>query len=250
MPSYAHLVCGGKFHDFDFARLELLKLLAEHPDVRVKVADDYVRIGDITAGDFLVTYTCDVRPTLEQQHALRDWLVRGGRWVALHATSAAVELTPNGTATPNAMPHLYETLGNRFVAHPPLAPFDVQVTDREHRFTSGIDDFTTRDELYLCHYHPPLTSLLQTTFTGTFTGYVDNEWPDAEPRLVTYHKRWGTDGGVLYHALGHCAGRWDLRPLIDDYGRTERASWEQPEHYEVLRRAIAWATRDDDWGLA
>ena len=36
----AYLVTGGKYHDVDFARLELLKLLAEHDDVRVRVAAD------------------------------------------------------------------------------------------------------------------------------------------------------------------------------------------------------------------
>ena len=32
-----YLVCGGKYHDFDFARLELLKLLAEHEIGRAHV---------------------------------------------------------------------------------------------------------------------------------------------------------------------------------------------------------------------
>ena len=37
----AYLVAGGRFHDIDFARLELLKLLSEHPHVRVTVGSDY-----------------------------------------------------------------------------------------------------------------------------------------------------------------------------------------------------------------
>ena len=32
----AYLVCGGIWHDFDFARLELLKLLVEDEHIRVK----------------------------------------------------------------------------------------------------------------------------------------------------------------------------------------------------------------------
>ena len=35
-----HLIAAGKFHDIDFARLELLKLLAEHADFRTSVASD------------------------------------------------------------------------------------------------------------------------------------------------------------------------------------------------------------------
>jgi uncharacterized protein len=33
----AHFVAVGKYHDVDFARLELLKLLAEHPQIRTTV---------------------------------------------------------------------------------------------------------------------------------------------------------------------------------------------------------------------
>ena len=36
--------------------------------------------------------------------------------------------------------------------------------------------------------------LLETRFTGTFKGgYIDNEWPDDDPRLVAYLAR-GSDG--------------------------------------------------------
>ena len=36
-----HMVAAGKYHDIDFARLELLKLLAEEPSLRTSVASDY-----------------------------------------------------------------------------------------------------------------------------------------------------------------------------------------------------------------
>ena len=78
-PRRAYLVCGGRFHDFDFARLELLKLLAEDPDVRVRVGEDYRDLDAITGAELLITYTCDVRPSLEQQRALRAWVEGGGR---------------------------------------------------------------------------------------------------------------------------------------------------------------------------
>ena len=247
-PKRALLVCGGKFHDFDFVRLRLLSLLGDHPDIRTRVREDYEDVDTLADADLLVSYTCDVRPTEETQHALRRWVEAGGRWLALHATSAAVEPTPEGVVTPAVTPHLYETLGNRFVSHPPLGPFAVTVSDPSHPFTAGLDEFEARDELYLCEYHPPLTPLLETRFTGTFRGYVDNDWPDDEPRLVAYHKAWG-EGGVLYDTLGHCAGRWDLRPLMDDFGRTERGSWDIPVHEELIRRGISWAAGYDDQGL-
>ena len=38
------LVAGGKYHNIDHARLELLKLLSEQPRIKVRVGEDY---GDI-----------------------------------------------------------------------------------------------------------------------------------------------------------------------------------------------------------
>ena len=50
------LIAGGKYHDIDFARLELLKLLAADERVRVRVFEDYQNISAITEADFIVTY--------------------------------------------------------------------------------------------------------------------------------------------------------------------------------------------------
>src|SRR3546814_7138743 len=49
----AHLVAAGKYHDIDFARLELLKLLAEHPEIRTSVSSDYADTARIEAADLL-----------------------------------------------------------------------------------------------------------------------------------------------------------------------------------------------------
>ena len=40
-PIGAALICGGKWHDIDFARVELLKLLGEVTEIRTRVAEDY-----------------------------------------------------------------------------------------------------------------------------------------------------------------------------------------------------------------
>ena len=72
------LVAAGKYHDIDYARLELMKMLAEDERVRVRVFEDYSNLDAIRAADFLVTYTCDVTPSLVEQEALRAY-VAGGR---------------------------------------------------------------------------------------------------------------------------------------------------------------------------
>ena len=34
------------------------------------------------AGSILVSYTCNVRPSVEAQQRIRQWVADGGRWVA------------------------------------------------------------------------------------------------------------------------------------------------------------------------
>ena len=60
------LIAGGVWHDIDFARLELLKLLAEDPRIRTRVFEDYENVEAIAAADMLISYTCNVVPSEKQ----------------------------------------------------------------------------------------------------------------------------------------------------------------------------------------
>src|SRR3546814_19545586 len=92
----AHLVAAGKYHDIDFARLELLKLLAEHPEIRTSVSSDYADTARIEAADLLVTYTCDLVPTPDQTATIRAFLERGGRWPRSEERSVGKECVSAG----------------------------------------------------------------------------------------------------------------------------------------------------------
>ena len=96
-----YLVCNAKYHDTNFARLELLKLLAEHEDIHTRVAENFSDINAIKASKLLITYTCDLRPTEAEQTGLAEFLEAGGRWFALHATNAHLLLKiPQGLFVP------------------------------------------------------------------------------------------------------------------------------------------------------
>ena len=89
----AHLIAAGKYHDIDFARLELLKLMAELPELRTSVAANYGDGALIAQSQLLVTYTCDLMPAPEEVATLRGFLEGGGRWLALHGTNAILRLS-------------------------------------------------------------------------------------------------------------------------------------------------------------
>ena len=245
----AYLVCGGKYHDFDFARLAMLQLLAEDDHVRTQVGQDYNELDRITAADFIVTYTCDVRPDAEQQEAIRTWVENGGRWLALHGTNCALEPPSEETgglySTPRAFPMWAETLGSQFISHPPMEPYVVHQSPGAETdpLVAGIDRLEARDELYLMEHHGDVTPLLETRWTGSTRGFVEGEWLDDEPRLVLYRRRLGR-GEIVYFTLGHCRSHWDMIDPPHNGARwptIERGSWDVPEFVEILRRCIAWA---------
>ncbi len=241
----AYFVCGGKYHDMDYARVELLKLLLEHEQIRTHVAEDYRDVAAITASDFLVTYTVDVLPDEPGATRLRDYVAAGHRWFALHGTNSVLRYVKGqGWDAPRAAPVFMQTLGSQFIAHPPIAPYLVEATEPAHPLVAGIEPFMADDELYLSELHPPIRTLLHTRYSGEAKGFIEHDWSGAEPRPVMYLKDIGA-GEVLYLTLGHARGRYDMQPLMKDYPDVERGSWKQPAFYELLRRGLRWAARLD-----
>ena len=234
-----HLVAAGKFHDIDFARLELLKLLAEHAAIRTSVATTYADLDLIAGADLLVTYTCDLLPSAAEAAALHDFVAGGGRWLALHGTNSILRFgDDNIVDTPDLLPAFTEILGTRFAGHPPIAPFKVMVTRPDHPMTQGLRDFRIEDELYLSHRTAPIEVLLHTQFTGRADEFRDAEWDEAEVPVL-YERMLG-EGAVLYLTLGHCRGHYDLQPVAPFWPHPQRCAWNYPVYYELLRRAIRW----------
>lgn len=234
-----HLVAAGKYHDIDFARLELLKLLAEDAAIRTTVASDYGDADLIAGADLLITYTCDLVANADETAGLKAFLERGGRWLALHGTNSILRFGADGVVdTPDVAPAFMELLGTRFAGHPPIEPFKVEVTNPDHPLTAGLRAFRIEDELYLSHRTAPIDVLLHTSFTGECSEFRDKIWNEAQVPVL-YERRIGA-GAVLYLTLGHCRGHYDLRPLTSYVPHPQRCAWSYPIFYELLRRGIHW----------
>jgi type 1 glutamine amidotransferase len=234
-----HLIAAGKYHDIDFARLELLKLLAEIPEIRTSVAMDFANLDRLREADLLITYTCDLMPNGGEVAGLTEFLERGGRWLALHGTNSILRFDAAGKVeTPDEAPEFMALLGTRFTGHPPIEPFKVHVT-KEHELTRGFRSFTTLDELYLCDVTADIETLMHSDFAGgTCSDFADPEFgPQQVP--ILYFRTVGA-GAVLYCSLGHCRGHYDLRPLANFWPTVQRCSWDYPEFLEIVRRGIRW----------
>ena len=240
-----YLVCNARFHDTNFARLELLKLLGENEDIHTRVADSFADTEGIKNSKLLITYTCDLRPTPEEQVALGEFLSAGGRWFALHATNAILEFVDGGKVdTPDIAPDFMNMLSSRFVAHPANQKISIRVTDVEHPLTTDISDFEVEDEEpYYCEPLGEQTVLLEASYSEPSEGYVQSSYgTDRDNHPQMYLHPWG-GGEVLYLSLGHCSGKHDMKPMVD-INTVVRGSWNSPVYYELLRRGIRWGIGD------
>lgn len=239
------LVVGGQWHDFEFARRELLAVLGEHDRVRASVHDDFDLADALDRATAVVAYTCNVPATREQAERLAGFVHAGGRLLALHGTNSILVPPAPGEprvfGTPPIDGPLPELLGSRFLAHPPMAPFTVHVTEPDHPLVRGLTGFEVRDELYVSELHGPLKVLLHAHYSGPVRSFELGHTVDDEPRPLLYLKPSGA-GEVCYLTLGHCRGRFDLQDLgIDDLGVVDRGPWEVPEFRRLLDRTVAWA---------
>ena len=245
------LVCGGRWHDFDYARLQILELLGRHDSVRCSVHEDFSDRDALSTADAVIAYTCDVRPTADQVKALRDRIHLGGRLLALHATNSAIDAPLPGDErifrTPDAMPEFSALLGNRFLAHPRIAPFLIEVAAPQHPLVSGLAAFTTTDEMYVSELAGDLMVILDVEYDGACPGFETERVPGRARHPVLFSRDEGA-GSVVSFTLGHCRGRFDVADQgVADLGVTDTVAWESPEFNEVLRRCVDWAVHGEDW---
>ena len=238
----AHFVAAGKYHDIDFARLEILKLLAEHPQIRTTVACDYSNIDRLNDCQFLVTYCCDLMPTETEMKAIKAWLKGGGKWLALHGTNSILRFVEAGVSTPDERPDVMEVLGTQFKAHPPIDKFTVEVVNKDHELTKGLEDFEVVDELYLSNTTAEIDILMKTTFEGETVGFTDSHWPKTTVPIL--YTRDLDAGQIVYNTLGHCRGHYDLPDIRDFNPHPEKCAWDYPIYYDLLRRGLLWAMRE------
>ena len=242
-----YLVAGGKYHNIDHARLEILKLLAEQPRIKVRVGADYSDIAAICESDFLITYTCDVIPSEDETRRLCDYINGGKKWFALHGTNSILRfLEPDDSGNPQVdCPEenkaFMEILGSQFKAHPPIHEYSVLVTEPDHPLVRNIPSFKVDDELYLSKFHGEHQTLLHASWSEPVPNFIRHDWvKDSDIQPVLYIHPYG-EGQVLYLTLGHCRGKYDMQPLMEEYPVPEEGAWRTEEFYELLRRGIQWA---------
>ena len=259
----AHVVAGGfppgssAGHDHDFARLQILTLLADH-GVPASVANDFADLEKwLPVSRLLVTYVAGPHPAAEQCLRLQSWLEAGGHWLALHGSSGGRAERVDGLRQRRTVRTAHHALlGSMFLTHPPACRFRVDVAGGEHPVTRGLaTSFEVEDEPYFIELeHPASAQILLTADYGaagdwpvvaTLYGRDTSLQSDGRTRVLGYSQPIGT-GAVTYLALGHCHGPGSRmgRPAGDgdEQPATVRGAWASPSFATLLGNAIAWAT--------
>jgi hypothetical protein len=224
-PLLANLVCGSpaRNHDFDFARWRLAEALYAADSIRTDAFNDYETIS----GDILVSYTSQVPVSDAGCEALRDFLDRGGRWFAIHASNSVA-----------GNPHLPGILGSKFITHPPYTHYPVSISRPDDPLLKSIEPFEVDDELYVIEHSDDIEVLLETRWGGEGIGGRQVE----EDRRPLMYKRNVGEGAVLYLALGHCNRPFDTPPS-GQLQTDKRGPWNTPVYRELIRRGIDWAAK-------
>jgi hypothetical protein len=260
-PNRAHVIAGGfppgsmAGHDHDYARLRLLQVLAEK-DLPASVGNDFADIEKwLPSSRLLVTYVAGPYPDAAQTRATRGWLEAGGHWLALHGTSGGRAERVEGLRQRRTVKTEHHALlGSRFLTHPPICRFRVEVAAEDHPLTRGLGaSFEVEDEPYFIELQDPGSTRILLTAdygpgglsdaVGPLYGRDTSLLPDARTRVIGYTRPVG-DGAVTYFTLGHChnpairAGR--PADPADTTPPSFHAAWESDAFMTLLRNAVAW----------
>lgn len=146
--------------------------------------------------------------TQQQAQAVRDFVAEGNGLYTIHS----------GCEVSNFSPVFKELLGGEYADHAPLRPFKVNVVNKTHPITEGIEDFMVTDEQYFPkYYNDPKNILLQ-------GDNIDG---------LTFRDRGTTSVSGWAHEYGKG------RVVFTGIGHTIFAMW-APEHLKLQKRCIQW----------
>jgi type 1 glutamine amidotransferase len=205
------LVYGGEespYHDFSIQGPWLARLAAEDGyEADVTTDPGAFEASRIAPFDVIAILASAGSLGSEHEEALLNAVI-GNPWGDTGAPKGLLAIH-GATVVTSASGAYQRMLGGRFLAHPPLGPFDVTVEAPDHPVMRGVGDFSTSDELYLLETLTPFDVLLSAEFDGF-------------RRPLAWVRPYGL-GRVCYCALGH--------------------GTEQLEHESVrriLRNALDW----------
>jgi uncharacterized protein len=178
----------------------LLAAILRGADLAARViSDDMADLGaaSLARFDVILNFSTDLVASDQQLAPLLEAVAGGTGFVGLHAASATFQASDAYAAM----------VGSRFARHPPIKRYTVEILDREHPVTAGLESFEVEDERYELKDEAADRLVLAR----------------AEGHAAVYVRQHGR-GRVCYVAPGH-----------------DRRTLELPSYARLVCQAIAWA---------
>jgi hypothetical protein len=186
---------GDAHHDFEMIQEALHKTLVQGAGLSIEFTDDVTRLNAQTLGGYKLLITLREHiPTLTgaQQAAVKQFVAGGGGALFLH-NSSAIARSPSAEV-------VREVIGGAFVVHSEIKEYRVEITNRDHPITKGVEDFVVRGEQHFVEYDKDPKYL--------FLRNVDREGKPFKNYGVSSPAGWAYDygrGRVCFMSPGHTA---------------------------------------------
>jgi type 1 glutamine amidotransferase len=242
-------LAGDRYHNIDYIRTALGKIIVRDLGVPVDFTDELSLLDARNLKDYKLLivfrdgmiwpngYSDDGAGQaggglrgIVSDPTLAHWEGNEVYWITTEQGRAVKEFVENGGGalfyhnTPYISPHnqdFRDVLGAVTEEHPPLRPFRVKITNRDHPITAGVNDFVVTDEQHFVKYEKdPKYILMQS---------VNEDGKTWKNLGTTSTAGWAYDfgkGRVCYLAPGH---------LIS-------ALW-NPEYVKIQQNAVQWLLR-------
>ena len=211
----------GFVHDNIASSVEAIKKMGAEKGFAVDVSDDPAVFTEANLKQYAALVFSNSNnqafSTDDQRNAFKHYIESGGGFVGIHSASGSER----------DWPYFQQVLGGKFVIHPKLQPFVVQVVDPQFPAVKGLPaSFDWRDECYFIEnlnpdIHPVLATD-RTKLTGLDSLKLDVSAFRNPLPLAWYHN---FDGGrEFYLALGH-----------------NKEEYANPILYGIIENGILWA---------
>jgi type 1 glutamine amidotransferase len=213
----------GYVHDNIQSSVDAIKKMGVEKGFAVDVSDDPATFTDANLKQYSALVFSNSNneafATDAQRAAFKSYIEAGGGFVGLHSASGSER----------DWPYFWLVLGGKFVVHPKMQTFTVQVVDPAFPAAQGLPaQFQWTDECYFTdHLNPDIHPVLVTDRTKlTSLELIKNDlstFPNPLP-LAWYHN---FDGGrEFYLALGH-----------------NKQDYANPTLYNMIENGILWAMK-------
>jgi uncharacterized protein len=207
-PTALMLMGGADYHNTPEHYELLAGLMAGPAGFNITVTDDFPgqTRQSLRGYDLLVFWTTIGQPPAEPVHALFETVREGTPLLGIHAAPFTVRMIEGGP----------QAIGSAYIKRFPHLPYQetmVNIVDRNHPVTAGVEDFRVTDELYCLEDLGPDVTLLASYDGRQASAPYKGEprpnheeahaWRMQQPRApLVYVKQLGA-GKICVNALGH-----------------------------------------------